>query len=208
MEARDKRILIYAISLVLVIAVIINGSKITKIDIPGLFGIEFSANGSQPDRQAQSSMTSQNITNDPLDNSFADNPDNEPFQSPPVTNSQPAQQLTDANPQQEPIDESEYRSPAPGASFNLTGTWTGSDGSEYIIEQTGTQISFIEYGLWGITASGNGRLSGNELIIDYETSFGTIGSAVLLLAQNGRSMTGTANDLTTGASTTLMLIKE
>lgn len=118
MEVREKKVLIYAISAVLIIAVLLNfyhGSTVTKIDIPGLFGIEFNS---------------------------------------------------------------------------------------------GSRIEFIEYGLWGVTASGSGILSENKLNIDYQTSFGTIGKAVLELSDNGQSMTGRADDLTTGASTILILYRE
>jgi hypothetical protein len=213
MEAKDKRILIYAISLVLVIAVIINGSRITKIDIPGLFGIEFSSNQNESDRQSSESVTSRNETNALLNESAARNNESDLQQSSApaqnqTTEQQVIPQIMNRTLQTDSSDENEIESFTPSITYNLTGSWIGSDGSEYIIEQTGNNISFIEYGLWGITASGSGILDGNELVIDYETTFGTIGSAVLNLTENGRELSGIANDLTSGASTNLRLYKE
>jgi len=213
MEAKDKRILIYAISLVLVIAVIINGSRITKIDIPGLFGIEFSSENNQSDQQPEPSITSHTQMSEHLNNQSADHTESDiSHGNPPLTTQTTdpgaVHQFNHTNPSSDQLDQSDITTAPSTIRYNLSGSWIGSDGSDYILEQTGNIISFLEYGLWGITASGSGTLSGNELVIDYETTFGTIGTAVLNLTDNGRQLSGIANDLTTGASTTLTLYKE
>jgi hypothetical protein len=213
MEAKDKRILIYAISLVLVIAVIINGSRITKIDIPGLFGIEFSSDQNQSDRQTSDSVTPLNQTDTfPTESTVRNAESNHQHPSAAArnqtTDDQEISQAANDNLTPDSRQQNEIDTLTPNITYNLTGTWIGSDGSEYLIEQSGDIVSFIEYGLWGITASGSGRLYQNELLIDYETTFGTIGSALLNLNENGRQLSGIATDLTSGTSTSLSLFKE
>lgn len=212
MEVREKKVLIYAISAVLVIAVLLNfyhGSTVTKIDIPGLFGIEFNSGNNTSERTASSTAKESGTGLDgsrPADQTMSSAEperqwDEDPSQarheeiSPAITGFPAYSHEPQTRPEMQRV-------------FNVTGYWYSDDGSSYEISQSGSRIEFIEYGLWGVTASGSGILSGNKLNIDYQTSFGTIGRAVLELSDDGQSMTGRADDLTTGASTIMALYKE
>lgn len=207
MEVKEKKVLVYAISTVLVIAVILNfyhGSTVTKIDIPGLLGIEFNSNNKssvEPDHARQNQGENNDIpvvqntpsqVDQPLQSSLQ--PDSQTGYTEPETRSEPDHQASQTPQLSEP-----------NISIRLAGSWIGEDGSEYEIEQTGNTISFVEYGLWGVTASGSGSITGNQIVIDYQTAFGTFGNAVLEVSGNQQILTGYANDLSTGVSTRLIL---
>lgn len=54
--------------------------------------------------------------------------------------------------------------------------------------------------LFGLTAVMEGTIQGNEINVSYETVFGTVGTGILEVSSDGRRITGTFFDLTTGAT--------
>lgn len=199
MEARDKKVLTYSISAVLLIAVLLNfyhGSTVSKIDIPGIFGIEFNS-----DRDKTPIVTEAEQTVNAL-----------PEKSEPLRAGQSAISTDQASPvagvetNDEPVHES--RRTEENIRYQLQGIWYGDDGSTYEIEQSENGITFTEYSYWGISASGTGAIHGNRIIIDYQTPYGTTGRAILEISGNQKFLSGYANDLTTGLSTGLTLYKD
>lgn len=210
MDSRDKKILIISASLVLVLAVMFNiyrGITVSKIGIPGILEIEFDS-GSDSSDGTESGNTLE--SNAGIDEGLRPA---QTWGSTEIENRRAEELLRDRD---DEISQGATNSNANGSqarpemqrAFNVTGNWYSDDGLSYEISQSGNSVEFFEYGLWGITASGNGTLAGNQIIIDYQTAFGTLGNAVLNLSDNGQVMTGTANDLTTGVSTVLTLYKE
>lgn len=199
MEARDKKVLTYSISAVLLIAVLLNfyhGATVSKIDIPGLFGIEFN---SDRDKTPSGPETNQSVK------ALPEKP--EPLQAEKsVISPEQTSPVSGVEANNAPVLEP-YTTPE-NVKYQLQGIWYGEDGSTYEIKQSENFISFTEYSYWGISASGTGTINGNKIIIDYQTPYGTIGKANLEISGNQKVLSGHANDLTTGLSTVLKLYKE
>lgn len=217
MEAKGKSILVYSVSATLILVVVFSffqGNRLKSLSIPGLINLDFS--GSEPGlvddrgstvsgersdsdhRPAGESTSGNDVT--PLENSSTAGASDSrsSIHNPPVpVNNQGGGVLYD---EQYSDDES------PSDSFmNLTGNWYGEDGSEYEISQYGNTVSFVEYNLMGMSASGNGYIENRELILEYQTIFGTVGEAHLTATENGSVLRGQAHDLTSGASVQLVL---
>ena len=83
--------------------------------------------------------------------------------------------------------------------FDLAGTWQASDGSSYTVFQFGNVITMQEFSpLFGLTAAVEGTIRGDEITLTYETALGTVGSGTVKISPDGRRISGTLNDLTTG----------
>jgi len=55
--------------------------------------------------------------------------------------------------------------------LNLSGAWSGPDGSSYRISQSGKQVSFIEYNAFGAEVGrGSGDLQGKQYTFNYYNS--------------------------------------
>lgn len=205
MEARDKKILVQSVSAVLIIIVLFNvysGITVSKIGIPGLIDLEFNT-GSSPDSKPVSNPDNRNDS-ESYNEFESGNSTDESFQvggtgtqNPVVRNPEMVTPGVINRPVQQPE--------LIPAVIDLNGRWYGEDGSEYDISQMGNSVSFTEYGMFGATASGFGSYQNNRLTFEYETVFGTYGAATLNLSQDGRMMSGRADDLTSGGSVTLVL---
>lgn len=202
MEARDKKILVQSVSAVLIIVVLFNvysGITVSKIGIPGLIDLEF--NTESPDSKPASNPDNKDDS-EPYKDYESGNSVKESYQDEESGNQNPAirnPEIVTPSVINRSVQQPET------AVLDLNGRWYGEDGSEYDISQVGSSVSFTEYGMFGATASGYGSYQNNRLTLEYETVFGTYGSAILNLSHDGRMMSGRADDLTSGASTTLVL---
>ncbi len=92
-------------------------------------------------------------------------------------------------------------SPAP--SVDLTGTWTDSDGSEYLIQQFGSEAVFQENSPYGVTAYGIGSVSSGAFSFDYEVIDGSFGTAQLTIVDS-RTLEGTFTNYLGGSVPALL----
>ncbi|WP_340105383.1 hypothetical protein [Rhodohalobacter sp. 8-1] len=202
MEARDKKILVQSVCAVLIIVVLFNvysGITVSKIGIPGLIDIEFNSGdkpGSEEKPGQQDSPTSDE------QESVVDDP--------PII--KPGNTRDISNDDYESLDEDDVYGAIPpeitgDTVIDLNGMWYGDDGSEYEISHDGGSVYFTEYGLYGATAQGSGEFQGKRLNLEYETVFGTFGTAILDVSENGRVLSGRANDITSGSVTQLYLTR-
>lgn len=91
---------------------------------------------------------------------------------------------------------------------NLAGTWRDRTGVSWIIQQTGKAVAFQEYNpILGVTAVGQGTVSGHQLQLTYQSALQTNGQAALTISADGRNLTGNARDNVTGVSFPLMFTR-
>jgi hypothetical protein len=91
---------------------------------------------------------------------------------------------------------------------NLAGTWQDRTGVSWIIEQTGNAVAFQEYNpILGVTAVGQGTVSGHQLQLTYQSALQTNGQAALTISPDGRRLTGNARDNVTGVSFPLLFAR-
>lgn len=70
---------------------------------------------------------------------------------------------------------------------NLAGTWRDRTGVSWIIQQTGNAVAFQEYNpILGVTAVGQGTVSGHQLQLTYQSALQTNGQAELTISPDGR----------------------
>lgn len=101
----------------------------------------------------------------------------------------------------------EMKAPAattPG--YQLGGMWTGIDGVQYNIQQSGNNVTFQEINpFMGVTIIAEGQIEGNQLRLNYTSILGTTGSGTLTINPAGNQMSGTFQDHVLGAATFLSL---
>ncbi len=91
---------------------------------------------------------------------------------------------------------------------NLVGTWRDQTGVSWIIQQTGNAVAFQEFNpMLGVTAVGQGTVSGHQLQLTYQSALQTNGQAALTISPDGRHLTGNARDNVTGVSFPLMFTR-
>jgi len=205
MDASDKRLLVRSASVVLVIVVFFNvyrGITVSKIGVPGILEIEFNTGDDKSASEERSSVTYDRDGFMPI----LQTPEKAEIRN--ETAQAPRERAVSADPSPKSVERVEQPLRREAALLNVSGTWYGDDGSLYEINQTGNSISFFEFGIFGVTASGYGTISGSRLEIDYETVFGTVGKATLNLSDDKSVLRGSANDYTSGAVTQLTLRKE
>ena len=84
---------------------------------------------------------------------------------------------------------------------NIAGTWRDRSGVSWVIQQTGNAVTFQEFNpILGVTAVGQGTLSGHALQLSYQSALQTNGQAELTISPDGRNLTGNARDDVTGVS--------
>jgi hypothetical protein len=84
---------------------------------------------------------------------------------------------------------------------NIGGTWYGGGGVSYLIQQIGSAVTIQEISsIYGVTAVGQGTITGQDISFSYSTALGTRGRAQLKLSADGRQITGTFTDLASGFS--------
>lgn len=209
MEARDKKILVNSVSIVLIVVVLANvyrGITVSKVGIPGLLDIEFNSGDNPPTQSSD-----RQVDESDQDNNKPAGINNQGGQNSSIQQVQNPRESVSTNDQQDFLTpdgtENEAQAADRSAAFNLSGLWYGDDGSEYEIYQSGNIISFTEYGMFGVTASGNGTITDSSVILEYETVFGTYGVATLQISNNGQIMTGSADDYSSGSTTFLNLTR-
>lgn len=191
MEARDKKILINAVSIVLIVVVLANvyrGITVSKVGIPGLLEIEFNS-GEDPPAQPAELPTVEQDSQHVNEREDVVRPQSQDLSNPGSTGT-------------------ELRTTSGPALISLNGFWSGDDGSTYEFFQTGSSITFTEYGMFGATASGYGSVANSTITLEYETIFGTYGIATLSVSANGQNLTGRADDHTSGTTTFLNLTRQ
>ncbi|MCU0565751.1 MAG: hypothetical protein MUF49_04045 [Oculatellaceae cyanobacterium Prado106] len=99
------------------------------------------------------------------------------------------------------LEQKENQSPIPPQAeyIDLNGIWYGHEGLTYQIVQNGNLVAIQEISpLYGITAVGQGQIQGQSVLINYQTASFTQGVANLTLSSEGRSLTGTFQDMASG----------
>ena len=92
--------------------------------------------------------------------------------------------------------------------YSIAGNWHGVEGSSYVVYQSGNTVTMEEVNpLFGITAVGQGTISGQDVDVSYVTGLGTVGRARLQVSGDGRQLTGEYTDLTTGVRMPLVLYR-
>jgi len=209
MDLKEKRPIIYSVSfavIILVLFTVMSGVPLKKLVIPGFFEAEFGSD-SETAQQLSGQTEVPGRTIMPIESQT----DADLERVVPGTRNQSTEHRTEF-PEVRREDSSAYGRPEPAEesrrSYFITGIWYGEDGSVYKINQYDTMVEFVEYGIYGITASGSGSIAGNQISLIYETAFGTQGSAELKISDNSRIITGRANDHQSGGVTQLRLTKE
>lgn len=88
----------------------------------------------------------------------------------------------------------------------IAGQWFGPQGLTYIVQQQGSYITMQELNpLLGITAVGEGNISGRQVNVSYSTALGTAGQATLQISNDGRMMSGQARDLLSGITVAMQM---
>lgn len=96
---------------------------------------------------------------------------------------------------------------SPPISLSLTGNWDSPQGLSYVIQQSGDTITFQEFGVFGVTAQGTGRIVGRTITVNYVVADGTQGSGVLEVSPEGSSISGSVTNGLTGISTPLVMYR-
>ncbi|MDH4100655.1 MAG: TIR domain-containing protein [Nitrospirota bacterium] len=99
--------------------------------------------------------------------------------------------------------------PEPGAfrSANISGSWRGPDGF-YVFQQSGNEVIFELY-TWNqvLIAQGAGIIEGGMVEIEYVRMDNTGGAATLQVSRDGRQMTGSYQNLVTGETGAVVLVR-
>lgn len=109
--------------------------------------------------------------------------------------------------------ESQIELAAPPAQYNyrlpnISGVWQAAGGISYTVQQNGNIIAVQEMNpLYGVTAVGQGRISGQIIDVAYNTIVGTTGRLFLELSEDGSLMTGSYSDTITGMSGEISLYR-
>lgn len=91
---------------------------------------------------------------------------------------------------------------------NLTGRWSSDVGLFYLINQYDNVLSIQEFSpMYGITAVGQGQITGQLIRITYQTALNTQGNGVLNVSADGRTITGQFTDLVTGNTSSVTLFR-
>ena len=107
-----------------------------------------------------------------------------------------------------PEDEANESSAAIPRHMNIAGTWYDRTGVSWVIQQTGNAVAVREFNpLLGVTAVGQGSISGHELQLTYQSAMQTNGQASLMISPDGRNLSGNARDNVTGVSFQLMFTR-
>lgn len=95
------------------------------------------------------------------------------------------------------------------ASINISGSWLGANGLTYVITQSGHVVTIQEISpVYGVTANGEGTVSGTEVDITYSAVDGSIGIASLIFSEATGELSGTFSNLTTGLATPAILYRQ
>jgi hypothetical protein len=104
--------------------------------------------------------------------------------------------------------EQERRSVPFQQQFDLNGTWHGPLGLSYVIRQSGNVLTIQEISpIYGITAAGEGVITHQDITITYMAADYTPGRGALRLSDDGMQITGTFTNLSTGISTSATLFR-
>jgi hypothetical protein len=92
--------------------------------------------------------------------------------------------------------------------FNIGGRWQNPTGLSYIIQQSGDTVVLQEiHPVYGVTAVGQGKIQGQSVEVNYITLVGTSGRADLQISADGKSITGSASDLSTGMNSPMNMYR-
>lgn len=182
-----------------------SGITVSKIGIPGLIDIEFNSENSTsseagPKGEGQGQDQDQTRSTDRIDRGGT-------IAGPAISDDENMRDVSN-NTDRKTFDEDIYRSVQPQTPVvDPNGTWYGADGYEYNISYNGSTVYFTEYGLFGATVNGTGTYQNNTILFEYETVFGTVGTATLNISANGYILIGRAIDRVAGTSTELYLMR-
>jgi len=88
----------------------------------------------------------------------------------------------------------------------VSGTWTGENSLTYVITQSGDSVTIREMSpLYGITAIGQGTFDRRRLTVSYRTALDSEGTADLEMSDDGRQLTGSFTDSSSGVSVPAVL---
>ncbi len=97
--------------------------------------------------------------------------------------------------QQASLQSSKNKSAPVAKPVNISGEWVSGTGDGYVFQQAGNRVTFREVNMIsGITAAGEGTISGRNVNLVYTTFVGTTGSAQLQVNQDADQMSGSFTD--------------
>lgn len=97
------------------------------------------------------------------------------------------------------------RSAEPSA-IDVSGTWLADNGYNYVFQQYGDAVAFSEESIYGVTATGQGRIDGNRLKITFQAWNLSVGTSELVLNPDG-SLTGTVTNTAQGFSFPIQMFR-
>jgi hypothetical protein len=106
------------------------------------------------------------------------------------------------------VQQSDETQESPPQYSNISGTWYAGVGVSYVVQQIGVAVTIQEISsIYGITAVGQGTITGRDISFYYNTALGTRGRALLKLSEDGQQITGTFTDLASGFSMSTTLYR-
>ncbi len=95
----------------------------------------------------------------------------------------------------------------------IGGKWMDQySGGLYEINQFDDKITFVEYsmflGIRTVSAEGNGTISNNSVVVEYNTIFDTSGKLTLQIQEQGKALSGTFHDYNTGGTANIYLVRQ
>ncbi len=178
--------IVVSVLLALVVLNIYNGVALKKVEIPGLFNVEFAGHSDSKPHTAT-----------------------EPRTVTPAATEPPVQLASTTPARTTPTPAVPARSPQPEPAIpNLSGQWDSDEGITYQIQHNNAQITLTEMNpLLGVTAEGTGTVNGRNIVLQYVTAFGTTGTARLTVEDEGDTLTGVFRDNVTNASSSIELYR-
>lgn len=94
-------------------------------------------------------------------------------------------------------------------SVDLSGLWSNTEGMRYRVRQSGKTFEFSEFDTNNnVTATGTGTIDGRRITYEFQSSLEGPGHGVLVLSQDGQTLTGTYNLLISGESGASALFRQ
>ncbi len=98
----------------------------------------------------------------------------------------------------------------PQSTASVNGSWQGSDGFTYMIEQSGNRVNVYGLNVYGVQImTGQGSFGGAKTIhFNYTLADGSVGESTLQVADSGQVMNGTFSNHTTGLFGRIILSRQ
>ncbi|MDP9696669.1 UNVERIFIED_ORG: hypothetical protein J2X79_004252 [Arthrobacter globiformis] len=105
--------------------------------------------------------------------------------------------------------ESELRNRTPSAApaIGVDGNWQANNGFTYIFQQYGDAIAFSEVSEFGVTAAGQGHITGKQVDVTFQAWNQSIGRSELILNSDG-TLSGSVTNVTQGVSFPIVMTRQ